>query len=96
MYSTRAWSQQLVRVADTVVLSQNDRHSRQMIEDARAAGKFELYKDSAGKFRFRLKAGNGEIVATGEAYESKANLLRGVKDVQRAADGATIDDKTAQ
>ncbi len=23
------------------------------------AGKFELYTDKAGKFRFRLKAGNG-------------------------------------
>jgi hypothetical protein len=27
------------------------------------AGKFELYKDAKGKFRFRLKAGNGEIIA---------------------------------
>lgn len=27
------------------------------------AGKFELYTDKTGKFRFRLKAGNGEIVA---------------------------------
>ena len=25
----------------------------------------------AGKFRFWLKAGNGEIIATGEAYESR-------------------------
>jgi uncharacterized protein YegP (UPF0339 family) len=30
-------------------------------------GTFELYKDAAGKFRFRLKAGNGETIATGEA-----------------------------
>jgi uncharacterized protein YegP (UPF0339 family) len=56
------------------------------------AGKFELYKDAAGKFRFRLKAGNGEIVATGEAYESKANLLKGVDAVKRAAADATVDD----
>ncbi len=27
------------------------------------AGKFELYKDKAGEFRFRLKAGNGENIA---------------------------------
>jgi hypothetical protein len=26
------------------------------------AGKFEVYKDKSGKFRWRLKAGNGEIV----------------------------------
>ena len=33
------------------------------------AGTFEVYEDKAGKFRFRLKAGNGEVVASGEAYE---------------------------
>ncbi len=26
------------------------------------AGKFEVYEDKSGKFRFRLKAGNGEVV----------------------------------
>src|SRR4051794_22528685 len=35
------------------------------------AGKFEVYKDAAGKFRFRLKAGNGEIIAASEAYENR-------------------------
>ena len=35
------------------------------------AGKFEVYQDRAGKYRFRLKASNGEVVAQGEAYESK-------------------------
>ena len=54
------------------------------------SGKFEVYKDKAGKYRFRLKAGNGEIVATGEAYESKASALNGCEAVQRAAAGATI------
>ena len=29
------------------------------------AGTFELYKDPAGKFRFRLKASNGQIIASG-------------------------------
>jgi len=60
------------------------------------AGTFEVYADKAGKYRFRLKAGNGEIVASGEAYESKSNALRGVEAVQRAADGAKVvvlDDK---
>jgi uncharacterized protein YegP (UPF0339 family) len=38
------------------------------------SGKFEVYTDSAGKFRFRLKAGNGEVIAVGEAYESKAGV----------------------
>lgn len=33
------------------------------------SGKFEITKDKAGKFRFGLKAGNGEIIAVSEAYE---------------------------
>ena len=56
------------------------------------AGKFEVYEDKAGKFRFRLKAGNGEVVASGEAYESRAGAHKGCEAVQRAADGADIVD----
>ena len=56
------------------------------------AGKFEIYEDKSGKHRFRLKAGNGEIVAVGEAYESKAAAKKGCESVQRAAAEATIVD----
>lgn len=58
------------------------------------AGKFELYKDAAGKFRFRLKAGNGEIIATGEAYESKASAQNGIESVRKNAPDAALDDQT--
>ena len=58
------------------------------------AGKFELYKDAGGKYRFRLKAGNGEIIATGEAYESKASALNGIGSDRRNAADATLDDQT--
>lgn len=58
------------------------------------AGKFEIFKDSRGQFRFRLKAGNGEVVATGEAYTTKAGAKGGIAAVQRAAAGATIEDTT--
>jgi len=54
------------------------------------AGKFEVYQDKAGKHRFRLKAGNGEVVATGEAYESKAAAIKGCESVERAAIGASV------
>ncbi|MCD2193599.1 YegP family protein [Actinomycetospora endophytica] len=56
------------------------------------AGKFEVYEDRSGKHRFRLKAGNGEIVASGEAYETKAAAKKGCESVQKAADGAKIED----
>ncbi|MEM9034008.1 MAG: DUF1508 domain-containing protein [Actinomycetota bacterium] len=58
------------------------------------AGKFEVYKDKAGKFRFRLKASNGQIIATGEAYESKANAMKGVESVRKHASDCTVTDLT--
>lgn len=54
------------------------------------AGKFEIYQDKAGQFRFRLKSRNGEIVASGESYPRKAAARKGVEAVKRAADGATV------
>jgi uncharacterized protein YegP (UPF0339 family) len=58
------------------------------------AGKFELYKDGSGKFRFRLKAGNGEVIASSEAYESKASASNGIESVRKNAADATLDDQT--
>jgi uncharacterized protein YegP (UPF0339 family) len=56
------------------------------------AGKFELYKDKAGMFRFRLQAPNGEIIASGEAHESKASAEKGIASVQKdAADAKVVD-----
>jgi uncharacterized protein YegP (UPF0339 family) len=59
------------------------------------AGKFELYKDAAGKFRFRLKAGNGQVIAVGEAYETRASAMNGIESVRKNAAGAALDDQTA-
>lgn len=47
------------------------------------AGKFEVYKDKAGKYRYRLKAGNGQVILTGEAYNSKNACLDGVDSVKK-------------
>lgn len=54
------------------------------------AGKFEVFTDKSGKFRFRLKAGNGEIIAVGEAYNSKDSCLKGIDSVKRNAPDAAI------
>ena len=60
------------------------------------AGKFELYKDNAGEFRFRLKASNGQIILTGEGYASKDGLLNGVESIRtNAADPARYEVKEA-
>ena len=52
--------------------------------------KFEVYADKAGKFRFRLKAKNGQIIAVGEAYETKKAVLAGVASVKKNAPGAKV------
>ncbi len=48
--------------------------------------KFEVYADKGGQFRFRLKAKNGQVIASSEAYVNKPNCLNGVESVRRNAD----------
>lgn len=54
------------------------------------SGKFEWYTDKSGKFRFRLKAGNGQVVATSEAYETKASCLNGIESIKKNAPDAQV------
>ncbi len=54
------------------------------------AGKFEMYTDKSGKYRFRLKAGNGQVIAVGEAYESKAACENGIESVKKNAPDAPV------
>ena len=49
------------------------------------AGKFELYKDLSKEYRFRLKAGNGEIILRSEGYENKAGAENGIASVKANA-----------
>ena len=51
---------------------------------------FEWYKDHKGKFRFRLKAANGEIIAISEAYNSKDGVVNGMESVKKNAPIAKI------
>ncbi len=52
--------------------------------------KYELYKDKAGEFRFRLKASNGEIIAVSEGYKSKASAKNGIASIGRNAPEAPV------
>ena len=52
--------------------------------------KFELYKDKAGEFRFRLKAGNGEVILTGESYVSKDGCKNGIASIRKNAVDSVI------
>jgi uncharacterized protein len=51
---------------------------------------FEWYKDKAGKYRFRLKAANGEIIAVSEGYSSKEGCVVGIESVKKNASIAKI------
>lgn len=59
------------------------------------ASRFQVYRDTAGEFRWRLRAGNNEIIAvSGEGYTSKQSCLHGIDVVKREAAGASTEDLT--
>lgn len=58
------------------------------------AGKFELFKDKRGEYRFHLKAANGEVIANSEGYKTKSSAENGIKSVQTNAPGAPVVDNT--
>nr|MDD6336228.1 YegP family protein [bacterium] len=67
------------------------------VEDQTAEGfetlvhpKFEMYVDKAGEYRFRLKARNGEIIATSEGYKAKVSCENGIESVKKNAPEAEI------
>ena len=49
-----------------------------------------MYIGSDKKYRWRLKAPNGEIIATGEAYSSKAACMNGINSVKTNASKAEV------
>jgi len=58
--------------------------------DVKKHPKYELYTDKAGEFRFRLKASNGEIIATSEGYKQKASALNGIESIGKNAPDAAV------
>jgi len=54
--------------------------------------KFEVYRDKAGLFRFRLRSRNGKILAFSEGYTTKAACFGGVESVITNAPDATIEE----
>ena len=49
-----------------------------------------MYTDKAGEIRFRLKAKNGEIIATSEGYKAKAGALNGIASIGKNAPDAEV------
>jgi uncharacterized protein len=53
--------------------------------------KFEIYLDKAGEYRFRLKARNGEVIASSEGYKSKKGCSNGIESVRQNAPDAKVE-----
>ncbi|MFB6227619.1 MAG: HVO_2922 family protein [Halobacteriales archaeon] len=52
---------------------------------------FEVFRDRADEWRWRLVAPNGNIIAdSGEGYRSKQGVRRGIDSVKRSAASAEI------
>ena len=58
-------------------------------------GKFVVKETSTG-YKFDLKAGNGEVIATSEVYSSDDACLNGIESVRKNAPIANLEDQTAE
>jgi len=61
------------------------------VSSSSSPGKFEVYSDKTGKYRFRLKAPNGEIIVVSESYNSKAACMNAIDSVKKNVTNATVE-----
>lgn len=60
-------------------------------------GKFEIKKDKSDQFRFNLKATNGQVILSSEAYTTRAACDNGIASVRtNSQDDGRYDRKTAK
>jgi uncharacterized protein YegP (UPF0339 family) len=60
-------------------------------DEKKAPATFEVYKDKAGEFRWRLRATNSQIIATsGDGYKEKRSCLSAIESVKRDAPLAPV------
>lgn len=54
--------------------------------------RFELYRDAAGEWRWRLRVQNGSVVAeSGEGYVRREDCERGITLVRQSAEASLVD-----
>ena len=54
---------------------------------------FQLYRDRAGEYRFRLTARNGKIIAVSEGYATRAACEHGIQSVRKNAEDAAFEEE---
>ena len=60
------------------------------------AGKFELFVDAESKFRFRLKAPDGTVMAVSAEFEDKSAAVAGIAAVRECAGMGLISDLSSE
>jgi uncharacterized protein YegP (UPF0339 family) len=63
-------------------------------QESIGGSKFEVFKDSKDEYRFRLVAGNEEIIAASQGYNYKVSCTDGIESVKKNAPIAVIVDTT--
>tara|TARA_R110000868_G_scaffold93190_1_gene258039 strand:+ start:3964 stop:4293 length:330 start_codon:yes stop_codon:yes gene_type:complete len=59
-------------------------------------GKFEIKSDAGGKFRFNLKAANGQVILSSQGYTAKSSCENGIESVRtNSQEDKRFDRKTA-
>jgi uncharacterized protein YegP (UPF0339 family) len=62
-----------------------------------AGATFEIYEDAKREFRWRLKAANGQVIATsGQGYKAKADCRHGIELVRKEASQAKVAELAAK
>ena len=89
VYSTKAACLNGVKSVKNNCVGEVEDQTAETVE-AKKHPKFEMYTDKAGEFRFRLKAGNGEVIATSEGYKTKASCENGIESVKKNAPEAEV------
>ena len=61
-------------------------------DEKSAKAAFEVYKDNAGEFRWRLKDGDATMATSGQGYKAKADAKNGIDRIMKdAADKLTFE-----
>jgi uncharacterized protein YegP (UPF0339 family) len=70
-----------------------DKKDKDKKSAAAATAVFELYKDTGGKFRFRLKTGDGvELAMAHKGYETKADCQKVIDTIKNTVGRARVED----
>lgn len=89
-----------LKAAIIAILKTNNVKTLPPIQSSVGIGRFEIFYDIAGQYRFRLVAGNGEIILASEGYVAKASALKGIASVrvnaQEEGQFKKLDSKDAQ